>query len=307
MIDKGNLINSPQQVIQKQTIQKKWKSEGTTHDRSGQPDKAAWRVLQHVCPHHGDPLLDGTAQSVSNEELLRDRSGQLDDVNSQEEANSQNFIMGSDATEFVNRVNDEVRKRQKRMSNVAGEGEEHSFIWEMFMAVTMNAATFMGKNFQNNQNTIMNTSDLTLKKMFDISAKLVSEQDEIFKVDTIPWEKHAWKYLSLIGDETIINLQRAKVYVFSGSVLCLGRVHQYPKSNEAWKDKIGRITTDQSYTDSDGINGEPTEFEWNIFPGFTTLQFHGKVTDLLSKLGETPETFTGRILFMSMFNDISCD
>ena len=26
-----------------------------------------------------------------------------------------------------------------------------------------------------------------------------------------------------------------------------------------------------------------------------------------SKLGETPETFTGRILFMSMFNDISCD
>ena len=41
----------------------------------------------------------------------------------------QNFIMGSDATEFVNRVNDEVRKRQKRMSNVAGEGEEHSIIW----------------------------------------------------------------------------------------------------------------------------------------------------------------------------------
>ena len=35
--------------------------------------------------------------------------------------------MGSDATEFVNRVNDEVRKRQKRMCNVAGEGEEHSF------------------------------------------------------------------------------------------------------------------------------------------------------------------------------------
>ena len=31
------------------------------------------------------------------------------------------------------------------------------------------------------------------------------------------------------------------------------------------------------------------------------------VKDLLSRLGETPETFTGRILFMSMFNDISCD
>ena len=93
-----------------------------------------------------------------------------------------NFIMGGDATEFVNRVNDEVRNRQKRMSNVSGEGKEHSTIWGMFMAVTMNAATFMGKNFQGNQNSILNTSDLTLKKMFDISAKLGSEQDEIFKV-----------------------------------------------------------------------------------------------------------------------------
>ena len=48
------------------------------------------------------------------------------------------------------------------------------------------------------------------------------------------------------------------------------------------------------------------KFEWNIFPGFDTLQLCGKVTDLLSRLGETPENFTGRILFMSMFNDISC-
>ena len=78
--------------------------------------------------------------------------------------------MESDETEFVNRVNDQVRKRQKRMSNVAGQREEHFIIWGMFMAVTMNSATFMGKNFQDNQNSIANT-DLTLKKMFDISAK----------------------------------------------------------------------------------------------------------------------------------------
>ena len=113
--------------------------------------------------------------------------------------------------------------------------------------------------------------------------------------------------LSLIGDETVINLQRTKVYVFSDSVLCLGRVHPHPMSNEAWKKRIGWIITDESYRDFDGINGEPTEFEWNIFPGFTTLQLCSKVTGLLSRLGETPETFTGRILLMSMFNDISCD
>ena len=57
----------------------------------------------------------------------------------------------------------------------------------------------------------------------------------------------------------------------------------------------------RSYRDFDGINGEPTEFEWNIFPGFTTLQLCGKINDLLSDLGQKPETFTVRIIFMSMF------
>ena len=106
-----------------------WKAEVATHDRSGQPDKTSWRMVYQVRPHHEATLLDGTAQSVRYGEPLRDRSGQRDNVNSQEAANSKNFIMGSDATEFVNRVNDQVRKRQKRMSNVAGEGEERSALW----------------------------------------------------------------------------------------------------------------------------------------------------------------------------------
>ena len=79
--------------------------------------------------------------------------------------------------------------------------------------------------------------------------------------------------------------------------------------------KLGRIEliagvkAEKSYRDYDGIDGEPTEFEWNIFPGFTTLQLCGKINDLLSDLGETPEIFTGRSgnRIMSMFNDISCE
>ena len=47
------------------------------------------------------------------------------------------------------------------------------------------------------------------------------------------------------------------------------------------------------------------EFEWNIFPGFNTLQLSQEVQELLLRLYETPEIFTGRIIFMSMFNDIS--
>ena len=148
-----------------------WKTETTTYDRSGRPDKTSWRMVRKVRLGHEEILLDGTAQSVRNEEVPHDRSGRPDNINSQEVARPQNFVMGNDGTElelsvesrsFVNRVNDQVRNRQKRISSVTGNGEEHSMIWGMFVAVTMESAIFMGKNFQNNRNSIANTTDLTL-------------------------------------------------------------------------------------------------------------------------------------------------
>ena len=154
------------------------------------------------------------------------------------------------------------------------------------MVATSNAATCMGKNFSTIQNFNMNSEDLTLKQMFDIIAKLVSDQDEIRGLDKIHWGKNSWRQLSLFEDETVINLQSTKVYVFPDSVWCLGRVLQHPGSNEAWKNRIAGVKAEKSYRDYDGINGESIEFE-------------------LSELGQTPETFTGSILFMSMFNDIS--
>ena len=109
----------------------------------------------------------------------------------------------------------------------------------------------------------------------------------------------------LIGDEQVINLQRTKVYVFSDSVLCLGEIHENPQSNGAREDRLAWFKSSPEYRDFDRIDGEPTEFEWNIFPGFNTLQLSQEVKSLLLRLGETPENFTGRIIFMSMFNDIS--
>ena len=78
-------------------------------------------------------------------------------------------------------------------------------------------------------------------------------------------------------------------------------------TNEAWKNRVTGIRSEKSYRDYDAINGESTEFEWNIFTRFTTLQLCDKISDLRSDLGQTPETFTRRTRFLSMFNDISCD
>ena len=66
----------------------------------------------------------------------------------------------------------------------------------MFMCSTLQASVFMGKNYSDTWHSIKNTKDLTMKQMFDISAKFVSEQDEIHGVKTVDWETSSWKYLS---------------------------------------------------------------------------------------------------------------
>ena len=172
------------------------------------------------------------------------------------------------------------------------------------MSSTLQASVFMVKNYSDNWHSIKNTEDLTMKQMFDISEKLIAEQsDEIYGMKTIDWEDYSWKYLSLIDDEHVISLLHTKVYVFSDSALCLGKMRTHNQINYAWEDKLKWFKSSPEYRTFDRIDGEPIEFEWNIFPGFNTLQVSEEVKRLLYRLGETPENFAGRILFMSMFND----
>ena len=93
-----------------------------------------------------------------NEVIPRERSGRPD-VDPQREARPQQFVIGNDEAEselsvksrsFANRVNDQVRRRQKRISNVTEDGQKHSMIWGKFMTVTMESAVLMGKNYLNN-------------------------------------------------------------------------------------------------------------------------------------------------------------
>ena len=140
-------------------------------------------------------------------------------------------------------MNDQVRRRQKQSSMDATEdSEEHSVMWRMFMSSTLQASVFVEKNSSDTWHSVKNSTDLTMKQMFDISEKLVSEQsDEICGVNTINWEDSSWKYLSLIGDEQVISLQRTKVYVLSDSALCLGKIHENPRANTAMGRKIGVV------------------------------------------------------------------
>ena len=99
--------------------------------------------------------------------------------------------MSSGSRSFLDRVNDQVRKRQKRpLMNVTEDIDKRSMIWRMFLSSTLEASVFMGKTYSDNLHSIKNTGkDLTMKQMFDISEKLILEQsDEIFGVSQISWD-----------------------------------------------------------------------------------------------------------------------
>ena len=108
----------------------------------------------------------------------------------------------------------------------------------------------------------------------------------------------------MVNDEEVISLSHAKVYVFSDSVLCLGKVNQNPTSNTVWEQQLGWFKDSPQYRTLDTIDGEPMEFEWNIFPRFTTLQLVGEVEKFMNKMSD-PAQYQGRVIFMSMFNDIA--
>ena len=107
-----------------------------------------------------------TKHVILEEEETHDRTW-IPDVCPQRGAKPQQFIIGNDETEldlslgsrsFLDRVHDQVRKRQKRSSmNVSENDEKHSVIWRMFMSVTLESAVFMGKNYSDNWHSIKNT------------------------------------------------------------------------------------------------------------------------------------------------------
>ena len=106
---------------------------------------------------------------------------------------------------------------------------------------------------------------------------------------------------SMMIKSSVSRMQRCMYS--SDSVLCLGKMNQNPTSNTVWERQLEWFKESSQYRTLDTIDGQPTELEWNTFPGFTTLELVSEVQEFVSKMGD-PSQFKGRIIFMSMFNDI---
>ena len=100
-----------------------WKTDTEMCERSERPDVTSWGATRESQPGFSleETQHDGAAQSVVSEVIPREGSGRPD-VDPQQGAWPQQFVIGNDETElelsvesrsFVNRVNDQVRKKKK--------------------------------------------------------------------------------------------------------------------------------------------------------------------------------------------------
>ena len=108
-------------------------------------------------------------------------------------------------------------------------------------------------------------------------------------------------HFSLVADEEVISLVPTSLPLLRFCILLWKVDHNQilHGKTECLGSKV-----QSEYRALGRVGREPIEFEWNIFPGFTTLQLCKKVQEFM-KMTEKPSYFPWQIIFMSMLNDIS--
>ena len=149
-------------------------------------------------------------------------------------------------------------------------------------------------------NATKNQPQRTVKQLFDMTSKLVKERTEIQGISFTDWQEDFGKMTTLVSDRAV-RLSTAKFMYFSDSVLCMGRIGESPVS--ARKEKIDWLVKLISMSRI-GSNRRDTSTRVEKFEGFRTFQILADIQNMKTETQCDPEQFQGRIIFISMYNDI---
>ena len=174
----------------------------------------------------------------------------------------------------------------------------------MFMSLSMKATIHLGPNHLTNVKTYTNTNFEEFESLFKITQKLIMEHsEEILDVNWLEGSCPSWTR-SMLSHDQAIKWAKAKVCVYAYSVLFLGQMNDSKEAIARWESQVEGLEMFLSYQEAVGIEGEAIEFEWNIFPGFSSLAILQEIQKDLARKNIKPEEFKDWIIFISMFNDI---
>ena len=132
-----------------------------------------------------------------------------------------------------------------------------------------------------------------IKQKFNVYRRLIGTHTSLAKDYFVNWQSSP-----IIKSKSLCIL---RFRIVSGQDQSTPWVH---RRMEIFKIEWFTITSTHQYRELDRIDGEPMEFEWKNFPEFTTLQILAEIQKMMDEMQCEPEQFTGRINFMSMYNDI---
>ena len=137
-----------------------------------------------------------------------------------------------------------IRKQSSRSSGRSTD-ENMTTLWMMwtwiwlfggiFLNATLQAAVDLGQDYEANLRIVKNHLWNSVKQLFNETEKLISGQIQITGANTINFRELAWMSTSLLCSKAY-QYTNAKGCVFSGSVLCVGKMGDDPIAT--WKSKI---------------------------------------------------------------------
>ena len=134
-------------------------------------------------------------------------------------------------------------------------------MWELFVSSSMKAAIYLGPNYAENLGVHKNTDFVEIHNLFGITQKLISEHsEEILNVKPIESTDPSWTRSMLFHDQ-VIKWTKAKVLVYSDSVLCLGKLSDHSEANRRREGQVADFQLSASYRELLGIDGELVRVE----------------------------------------------
>ena len=166
--------------------------------------------------------------------------------------------------QHAHRYFEKVFKNQRTKLNLTGDApvigiealKTNVLIWERFMSTTMKAAIHLGPNCFEFLEVYRNT---IFEELQNVAKKLIlNHHAEILNVTTIDRTR------STFSHDQVITWTKAKIHVYSDSVLCLGKLSDHSEANRRWENQVNDVQQSSSYRELLGIDGEPIQIEWNI-------------------------------------------
>ena len=98
----------------------------------------------------------------------------------------------------------------------------HISIWTRFTDSSMQAAMHMYPSYENNLEIFKNSEFENIKGLFSITRMIIEENSEIKNVFSADIASSLWEKSGLLHDQAM-KWRKARVHVYSDSVLCLGK------------------------------------------------------------------------------------